>query len=49
MISNSTVELYAEGELDRRLGRFFDRLAIHLVKGFEEAVRKPLAAGQTIH
>jgi hypothetical protein len=44
MISNSSIELYAEEELDRRLGRFFDRLAIHLVRGFEQAVRKPAAA-----
>jgi hypothetical protein len=49
MISNSSIELYAEEELERRLGRFFDRLAIHLVRGFEDAVRKPLAVGQTIH
>lgn len=49
MISNSSIELYAEEELERRLGRFFDRLAMNLVRGFEEAVRKPLAASQTIH
>lgn len=48
MISNSSIELYAEEELERRLGRFFDRLAFYLVKGFEEAARKP-AARQTIH
>jgi hypothetical protein len=48
MISNSSIELYAEEELDRRLGRFFDRLAIHLAKGFEEAVRKP-AATHVVH
>jgi hypothetical protein len=41
MISNSSVELYAEEELDRRLGRFFDRLAMHMARGFEEAIRKP--------
>jgi hypothetical protein len=49
MISNSSIELYAEEELDRRLGRFFDRLAIHLVRGFEEAVRKPAVSRQSIH
>jgi hypothetical protein len=38
-----SVELYAAEELDRRLARFFDLLAIHLVRGFEEAVRKPAA------
>jgi hypothetical protein len=41
MISNSSVELYAVEELERSLGRFFDRLAIHIVRGFEEAARKP--------
>lgn len=41
LISNSSVELYAEEELERRLGRFFDLLAIHLARGFEESVRRP--------
>ncbi|HUB77963.1 MAG TPA: hypothetical protein VMB03_04155 [Bryobacteraceae bacterium] len=49
MISNSSIELYAEEELERRLGRFFDRLAMQMARGFEEAVREPLAAGRTIH
>ena len=49
MISNSSIELYAEEELDRRLGRFFDRLAIHLARGFEEAARKRLTSAQIIH
>jgi hypothetical protein len=49
MISNSPIELYAEEELERRLGRFFDRLNIHLVRGFEEAVRQPSTSGPTIH
>jgi hypothetical protein len=40
LISNSSVELYAEEELDRRLGRFFDLLIVHLVRGFEQAIRK---------
>jgi hypothetical protein len=48
MISNSS-ELYAEEELERRLGRFFDRLAIHMARGFEDAVRKPSDSKQTIH
>jgi hypothetical protein len=49
MISNSSIELYAEEESDRRLGRFFDRLAIHLARGFEEAARKRLTSAQIIH
>jgi hypothetical protein len=47
MISNSSVELYAEEELDRRLGRFFDLLAVHLVRGYEEAVGKPAVRSAT--
>jgi hypothetical protein len=47
MISTSSIELYAEEELERRLGRFFDRLATHLVRGFEEAVRKPAVRAAT--
>jgi len=49
MISNSSIELYAEEELERRLGRFFDRLAVQMARGFEEAVREPRTAGPTIH
>jgi hypothetical protein len=49
MISNSSIELYAEEELDRRLGRFFDHLTVHLAKGFEDAVRRAAGARLTIH
>jgi hypothetical protein len=49
MFSNNSVELYAEEELDRRLGRFFDGLAVHLAKGFEEAARHPEASRITVH
>jgi len=31
--------LYAEEQLERRVGRFFDLLAIHLVRGYEMAWR----------
>jgi len=31
------VTLYAEEELERRVGRFFDLLVIHLVSGYEAA------------
>jgi hypothetical protein len=30
-----SMELYAEEEFDRRVGRFFDRLIVHLVRGYE--------------
>ena len=49
LISNSSIELYAEEELDRRLGRFFDRLAIHLARGFEQAIRQPAVSRAAIH
>lgn len=38
LVSNSSVELYGEEELDRRLGYLFDLLIVHLVKGFEDAI-----------
>jgi hypothetical protein len=34
------LELYAEEELQRRVGRFFDLLLMHLVRGYEGAWRK---------
>jgi hypothetical protein len=34
------LELYAEEELERRVGRFFDLLLMHLVRGYEGAWRK---------
>jgi hypothetical protein len=36
--------LYEEEELDRRMARFFDSLAIHLVRGYVHEVKKPMAA-----
>ena len=36
----SVVEVYAEEELEHRLDRFFDWLVYHLVRGYEEALRK---------
>jgi hypothetical protein len=38
--SNSSVELYAEEELDRRLGFFFDLLITHVVRGYERSLRR---------
>ncbi len=49
MISNSSIELYAEEELERRLGRFFDRLTMRMAFGFEEAARKPSDSEPAIH
>ena len=41
--SKTSVELYAEEELERRLNRFFDLLVIHMAKGFERALRHSIA------
>lgn len=49
LLSNSSMELYAEEELDRRLVRLFDRLAIQLVRGFEQAIRKPVQTRVAVH
>jgi hypothetical protein len=49
LISNSSIELYAEEELERRLGRFFDRLTMRVAQGFEEAARTPSASKPAIH
>ena len=35
-----TLELYAEEELERRVGRFFDLLVLRMVRGYEDAWRK---------
>jgi hypothetical protein len=36
-IARTAVDLYAEEELERRVGRFFDELTIHMVRGYETA------------
>ena len=41
--SKDAMELYAEEELERRLGRFFDLLVVHFVKGYERAMRRTMA------
>jgi hypothetical protein len=38
--SNSSVELYAEEEMDRRLSFFFDLLMVNMVRGYERALRR---------
>jgi hypothetical protein len=47
-IERDCVALYAEEELDRRVGRFFDLLVIHLARGYEIAWRHS-AAHATAH
>ena len=36
----SSLELYAEEELEHRLNQFFDWLVFHLVRGYEQTLRK---------
>jgi len=40
VVTWDSMELYAEEELERRAGRFFDELVIHLVRGYEGAWRR---------
>jgi hypothetical protein len=42
--SKTSLELYQQEELDRRLGRFFDVLTIRMVKGYEAALRASFTA-----
>jgi len=42
LMDKNTLALYAEEELDRRLGRFFDILTIHMIRGYEAALRESL-------
>jgi hypothetical protein len=42
--NKDSVELYAEKELDRRVGRFFDLSIVHLVQGYESASGRAAAA-----
>jgi hypothetical protein len=39
LTSNSSIQLFAEEELERRLGRFFDLLIEHVAIGYEDALR----------
>jgi len=42
LMDKNTLALYAEEELDRRVGRFFDILTVHMVRGYEAALRESL-------
>ncbi len=39
-IDQDALGLYAEEQLERKVGRFFDMLVLHLVKGYETAWRQ---------
>ena len=42
--AQSSVDLYAEEELEHRLGLFFDTLVYHMVKGYETELRRAMHA-----
>jgi hypothetical protein len=44
VFTKNSLALYEQEELDRRLGRFFDLLTIHMVKGYENAFRRSVGA-----
>jgi len=49
--ANTTVEIYAEEELEHSVSRFFDWLVYHMVRGYEQAMRSAVgldAIGQRI-
>ena len=48
VFNKNSLELYEEEELDRRLGRFFDLLTIHMVKGYERALRTDLKSRHAV-
>lgn len=39
-LSRNSVDLFAEEELELRVGRFFDALIIHMARGYETAWRR---------
>ncbi len=43
-VARTSVDLYAEEELERRVGRFFDTLTIHMVRGYETTWRRAARA-----
>jgi hypothetical protein len=46
-IAQTSVELYAQEELEHRVGLFFDAAVYHLVRGYEGALREATAAAQS--
>jgi hypothetical protein len=42
LLDKNTVSLYAEEEFDRQLVRFFDLLTVHMVRGYEKALRSDM-------
>ncbi len=48
-VLDSTVQLYAEEELEHCVGRFFDNLVYRVVRGYEEALRESLSLPKAVH
>ena len=46
-LAKTSVDLYAEEEMELRVGRFFDLLAVYLVRGYEKALRRAAHLGAT--
>lgn len=44
-IAKTSVQLYAEEELEHRVGRFFDVVVCSLVRGYENAMRRAAHVG----
>ena len=49
LVSYSSAELYSEEQLNRRMGHFFDLLTIHLVLGYECALRRTVEKNPVTH
>lgn len=49
LLDKNTLTLYAEEELDRRLGRFFDLLMIHMIRGYERALMRSTVVPLVTH
>lgn len=43
-IAQTSIDLYAEEELEHQVGRFFDAAVYHLIRGYEQALRAALRA-----
>ena len=43
--TKTVINLYAEEELEHRVDRFFDILVCHLIKGYEDTLRRSARAG----
>jgi hypothetical protein len=47
-LSQTTVEVYAEEELEHQVGLFFDCVVLHLVRGYENQMRQALHHGAAV-